>query len=270
MQKGKTMPAGAPPESGKASAAGGGGPPASGKPPSPDGGFLYTLKPEERSVILTATSSKEVPVALRNKMYSALKRCLDGGKMSEVVAEEWQTAENKGHVGKFEFMQKWAGDTSGGTITLKHQVVQGTKDYGGHEFVWLTKMDLYLEKKALENAEMKAYCDKLMAFSKSKKHPDPKHKNDPEMKLYKVLGFLKEGKNDSTSRKNCMDLDIEAESGAHKAILGQFAEGKPVEEETEKVPKKARMTVDETRLKRVQKDLAASIATVILITQKPS
>jgi hypothetical protein len=30
------------------------------------------------------------------------------------------------------------------------------------------------------------------------------------------------------------------------------------------------MTVDETRLKRVQKDLAASIATVILITQKPS
>ncbi len=167
-------------------------------------------------------------------------------------------------------MQKWAGDTSGGTITLKHQVVQGTEEYGGHEYSWLTKMDLYLEKKAYENAEMKAYCDKLMSSSKSKKHPDPKHKNDPEMKLYKVLGFLKEGKNEATTRKNLMDLEIEAESGAHKAILNQFAASKPVEEETEKVPKKAKLSVDEMRLKRVQQDLAASIATVSQITQKPS
>ena len=270
MQGGKTMPAGAPPVSGKASAAGEGGPPASGKPPSPDGGFLYTLKPEERAQILTATSSKEVPVHLRNKMYSALKRCLDAGKMSDVVADEWAAAECKGHTGKFEFMQKWAGDTSGGTITLRHQVEQKTKEYEGHEFVWMNKMDLYLEKKAYENAEMKAYCDKLMASSKSKKHPDPKHKNDPEMKLYKVLGFLKEGKGEATKRKNIMDLEIEAEADAHKSILNQFAASKPVEEEAEKVPKKAKLTVDEMRLKIVQQDLKASAATVIEITTKPS
>ena len=195
------MPAGAPPVSGKDSAAGEGGPPASGKPPSPDCGFLYTLKPEERSIILSASSSKDVPVGLRNKMYSALKRCLDSGKMSEVVADEWVAAEVKGHTGKFEFLQKWAGDTSGGTITLGHRVEQSSKEYEGHEFVWLTKMDLYLEKKAYENAEMKAYCDKLMASSKSKKHPDPKHKNDPDMKVYRVLGFLKEGKGEANKRK---------------------------------------------------------------------
>jgi hypothetical protein len=245
-----------------------GGPLASSPPLPPDCGFPYTLKPEERFFILSATSYKEVPVAIRNKTYSALKRCLDSCKMSEVVADEWLAAENKGHTGKFEFIQKWAGDTSGGTITLKHQIEQGTKEYEGQEFVWLTKMDLYLEKKALENAEMKAYCDKLMAFSKSKKHPDPKHKNDPEMKFYKVLCFLKDRKNEATTRKHIMDLDIETDKGAHKAILNQFAVSKPVEEETEKVPKKANLSVDEMRLKRVQNDLAASIATVNEITTK--
>ena len=117
---------------------------------------------------------------------------------------------------------------------------------------------------------MKAYCDKLMASSKSKKHPDPKHKNDPDMKLYKVLGFLKEGKGEANKRKQTMDLAVEAESSAHKAILNQFAVSKPVEEESEKVPKKAKLSVDEMRLKRVQQDLAASAATVSEITAKPS
>ena len=85
--------------------------------------------------------------------------------------------------------------------------------------------------------------------------------------MYKVLGFLKEGKGEATKRKNIMDLEIEAEADAHTSILNQFAASKPVEEETEKVPKKARLSVDEMRLKRVQQDLAASIATVSLITQ---
>jgi hypothetical protein len=90
------------------------------------------------------------------------------------------------------------------------------------------------------------------------------------MKLYRVLGFLKEGKGDATKLKTTMDLAVEAESSAHKAILSQFAAGKPVEEESEKVPKKAKLSVDEKRLKRVQEGLAASAATVSEIIAKPS
>jgi hypothetical protein len=190
--------------------------------------------------------------------------------MSQIVANEWVAAEDKGRTGKFDFLQKWAGDTSGGTIVLGHRVEQTTDDYEGTEFVWYTKMDLYLEKKALQNPEMKAYCDKLIASSKSKKHPDPKHKNDPEMKLYKVLAFVKEGKGEGTKRKNTMDLSVETDSSAHKAILTQFATVKPVEEECEKVPKKSKLSVDEMRLKRVREDLAASASTVAEITAKPS
>ena len=231
---------------------------------------MYQLKPDERATILSATSSKDVPVALRNKLYSALKRCLIAGKMSDVVADEWLATEAKGHTGKFDFLQKWAGDTSGGTIVLGHQVEQLTEDYDDTEYVWMTKMDLYLAKKALENADMKCYCDKLIAAAKSKKHTDPKHKNDTDMKLYRVLGFHKEGHREANKRKSSMNLDVEVEAEAHKAILSQFSASKPVEEEPEKVPKKAKLSVDETRFKKIQQDLKASAATVDEISAKPN
>ena len=67
-----------------------------------------------------------------------------------------------------------------------------------------------------------------------------------------------------------MDLVVEAEAEAHKAILSQFSASKPVEEQAEKVNKKAKLSVDEMRLKRVQQDLAASVATVTEIEAKPS
>ena len=52
--------------------------------------------------------------------------------------------------------------THGGIIALSHRIEQSTDDYEDTEFRWLTKMDLYLERKALESPEMKSYCDKLM------------------------------------------------------------------------------------------------------------
>jgi hypothetical protein len=67
-----------------------------------------------------------------------------------------------------------------------------------------------------------------------------------------------------------MNLAVEAEASAHKAILSQFSASKPVEDEPEKVPKKSKLSVDETRLKKIQQDLSASAATVNEITSKPS
>jgi hypothetical protein len=231
---------------------------------------MYQMKPDERATILSATTSKDVPVGLRNKLYSALKRCLIAGKMSDDVADEWLATEAKGQMSKFDFLQKWAGDTSGGTIVLGLRVEQLAEDYDDTEYVWMTKMDLYLAKKALESADMKAYCDKLIAAAKSKKHTDPKHRNDTEMKLYKVLGFHKEGHREANKRKSSMNLDVEAEASAHKAILSQFSASKPVEDEPEKVPKKLKLSVDETRLKKIQQDLKASAATVVEISAKPN
>ena len=59
----------------------------SGSAPPDD--FLYHLDAVERATIVNAQTSKDVPLKLRNKVYAALKRFLDAGKMNSSVAEEW-------------------------------------------------------------------------------------------------------------------------------------------------------------------------------------
>ena len=91
------------------------------------------------------------------------------------------------------------------------------------------------------------------------------------MKVYKILNLLTEGRCEANKRKHIMNLEVEADTSAHKAILNQFAASKPVDDElAEKVPKKAKLSVDEMRLKKVQQDLAASATTVIEIAANPS
>jgi len=117
---------------------------------------------------------------------------------------------------------------------------------------------------------MKCYCDKTLASARPKKRTDPKSKNDPDVKMYKVLSTHAEGHRAATKKQLIMNLDIEVEKPAHQAVLSQFAETKATDDEANKPSKKLKLSVDEMRLKRVQADLAASAATVLEIDGKPS
>ena len=109
-----------------------------------------------------------------------------------------------------------------------------------------------------------------MLSAKSKKHTDPKLKNDPDMKMYKVLGSHAEGHRDATKQQLIMSLDIDVYNASHKAVLSQFVATKATDDEADKPSKKLKLSGDEMRLKKVQADLAACAATVLEIEGKPS
>ena len=229
-------------------------------------GLFYNLSADDRAVVLKAKSSKDVPIKTRNKLYAALGRFLDKPSVPAAVAKTWENAETKGPHGKFELLQQWAKDTSGGTVKLTEKHNNLTDDYDDTEWSWMTKWDLYAAKKAFHVPELKAYCDKLIANAKSKKHPDPKFKNDPDMKLYKILGSNVEGHKESSKRASEMVITANVAKDGHASVINQFAQNAKVANddggETPKSVKKPKFSIDSLRTKKVQDDLTTCTAVV--------
>ena len=76
-------------------------------------------------------------------MYAALKRFLNSDKVTQAALEKWAVAEEKGPHAKFEFLQSWARDTSGGNITLAETHEQQSEENEKTKYRWVTKWDLY-------------------------------------------------------------------------------------------------------------------------------
>ena len=80
----------------------------------------------------------------------------------------------------------WTKNTDGSEVKIV-ETHENTKDeYKDVQWGWYTKYDLYSTKHAWAQPEQKAYCDKLMDKSKSKANDDQTHKNDPDMKIYRI------------------------------------------------------------------------------------
>ena len=158
---GPTAPSLVPPVSGLASGGSGGEVP------------FYRLNAQERSELLGATCSKDIPVKLRNKLYAAMNRYLTSSKVTKEYVEKFAAADSKGPHGKFEFLQDWARDTSGGSIIVVETHSSTTQEEEGLQYTWVTKWDLYKDKEAFKYPEMRIYCDKLMNVAKTRKHTDP-------------------------------------------------------------------------------------------------
>ena len=114
-----------------------------------DKGF-YHMTTEDRTALLTAADSTEVPIKLRNKLYVALGRLVKQGtkNISAEFIAKWKLAEDEGNESKFVFLQSWAQDTSGAVVLLNEKFSTSVAETDEVAFAWATKFDLY----ALKNA----------------------------------------------------------------------------------------------------------------------
>ena len=230
------------------------------EPGSINTALIYKMTADERASILDAKDSKDVPIKLRNKLYAALNRFLTSPKVTRSVAEAWKNAADKGHHSKFEFLQTWARDTSGGQVALEELHRKESTDTDELLYSWITKYDLYINKNAYRFPQIMVYCDKLIAAARSKKHVDPKFRNDPEMKMYRILNSCLENHTESSSRTSDMRIKADVDKGAHETVIQQFAVKAKIEMndcDAEKSAKRVKVDVETMRSNKIKADLDA-------------
>ena len=146
-------------------------------------------------------------------------------------------------------------------------------DYDETSYTWTTRTDLYISKKAFQFPEVRAYCDKIIATAKSKKHPDPKFKNDPDMKLYKVLKENVEGRADKSGRLSSMTINSSVDKDAHASVIRSFAtartEAATSDDAGEKPAKKPRLSPEDHKMAKVRSDLAAATLVLSKLSDSP-
>ena len=141
------------------------------EPGSINTALIYKMTADERALILDARGSKDVPIKLRNKLYAALNRFLASPRVTRSVADAWKNAADKGHHSKFEFLQTWARDTSGGQVELEEVHRRESTDKDELMYSWITKYDLYVNKNAYRFPQIMVYCDKLIASASATPSP---------------------------------------------------------------------------------------------------
>jgi hypothetical protein len=182
--------------------------------------------------------------------------------LGPAVLTAWEAVEAKGPHGKFEFLQQWASDTSGGNVVLQESHSTLSEDAEAASWVWVTKYDLYNLKKAWGNPEMTNYCNKLMNGAKTKKNIDPRFKNDKDMTMYRILKENIESSLNKRKRETDMTLTADVAKDGHAAALKMFANTPPAKDKDPDVPEKPskvlKLTTGEMRMKKIQADLAAA------------
>ena len=108
-----------------------------------------------------------------------------------------------------------------------------------------------------------------MTQAKTKKHTEPKFRNDPEMFMYRMLRTHSEGRRDEKVKTNTMTLDAEVAQEANTNILQLFQKAKP-DEVDDKPQKRLKLSTSERRLKKVGLDLSAVDETIAEIDAQPN
>ena len=102
------------------------------------------MSAEDRNVILTAESARDIKVKVRNKLYAAIARTMTRPSASLNMVEEWQKAQDSGNQeAKFSFLKKFAHDTSGGDLNIWEKVTKSAESYNDEKYMWVTKFDLF-------------------------------------------------------------------------------------------------------------------------------
>ena len=117
----------------------------------------------------------------------------------------------------FMFMKEFVVYPTCCSMTYEEKHVVESIQWQTTEYVWLTKIELYIMYKAYAFEEGKVYADKLIAASKKpKKHPQfPK---DPGMFMYRVLKSLVEGKSMQRRQSSSLNAEGQVDGDAAKVL----------------------------------------------------
>ena len=223
---------------------------------------FYELSAEDRAAILTSKKSSDVPVAIRNRVYSAIARFVQKPTIDKETVKKWELASEGGQTGKFEFLQQFAKDTSGSSISMSEVHTKSAMEYDDTKFEWLTKWDLLAKKNAYLDPMLMRYCEKLLSAAKQRRHHDPKHKNDPDMMLYRVLRSSTEGSLNEKTRSTSLKIEADVDPDAASEVISLFANEGAKKNEDEpgsgQKQKPQKMTLHEQRFKKLQIDTATA------------
>ncbi len=77
-------------------------------------------------------------------------------------------------------------------MILSHLPSRAAEQYRDTQYSWVTKFDLYTRFSAYTSPDAKRFCDKQMQGAKTRPHPNPQHKKDPDFTLYRILNTVLE------------------------------------------------------------------------------
>lgn len=184
----------------------------------------YKLNDSDRDLVLSAVSSLDVPVNVRNKLYVALNRSLQKAWVPPEVLARWAD-DQENSVSKFAFLKEWCNDTTFAAMKIEERHIKKTEEFRHMKIGWSTKLDLELKYKADTNVGGKAYVEKLL---KGPSKPHPFFPRDKTMRLYKHLAEIGEGRMDTHVHEKMSSIKGDVDGNADVAkVLENFA-GKSV------------------------------------------
>ena len=182
----------------------------------------YKLTSEDYALVMSATSSLDVPVKVRNKLYAALARALAKPNVSDKVLARW-SEDQEASASKFQFLKEWCKDTNFGEITITETHIRKSEAVKELTMGYYTQVDLELKYKGIPSAS--EFIAKIMSTAKS--IPHPMFPKDKALRMFRVLDAFKEGRKDTNiQEKQATVAGTAVGEGAAKALENVFS--KPV------------------------------------------
>ena len=160
----------------------------------------YQIGAADRDMVLAAATTLDVPVSVRNKLYSALSRSLAKPWVPAAVLAKW-SEDQENSAAKFRFLQSWCRNTRFQEVRVEQRHIQKSEDYKNVTFGWMSKLELDLKYQSSSNAEGAALVAKLI---KGPCKPHPFFPKDRNMRLYKHVVEITEGRRQQNiTEKGC-------------------------------------------------------------------
>ncbi len=239
---------------------------------------FYQMDAEDRALVLNARMPKDIPLKVRNKIYSAIGRALDRPKISSAMAVAWRSAETaeQPREAKFEFLRKFAQDTEGAEMNIWEMGERTQRSYEDDRYIWITKTELYVKMNAFKYKEVAIYCDKQLAGAPTRPHTEKRHRRDPDFRQYKILKESIDGDWKDTSHKSGYELEggvdpsatTEAVLACEQAMGPKRKRDDDVLEKELPIAKTSKLPLHEQRMKKMAHDIAAGKAAIEALISK--
>ncbi|MCP4243052.1 MAG: hypothetical protein GY772_21065, partial [bacterium] len=185
--------------------------------PAKGGVSQYHVPDDVVEEVLAATNPGQLDVKLRNRLQVALSRSLAKPGIPASLLARWADCKkDRSGVESLRFLQSWVSDTTFGRMVVEETQVNSSTRRDEEEWVWLTRMDLMRDYAAL-GLRCEEHVEKLVSKAQAKAHPA--HPRDPDMRLFRVLGHVAEGRRAQTTLKRGYAITAEVESASQAEFV---------------------------------------------------